>query len=148
MTVTIPRVALGLVITAALLTACGGGSDASGSPSTTATTSSTVPSSTTAATTATTLTTTTAGVATTAGPSDAELIAEGKELYETTAAGIGCAYCHGLDGMGILEQASPDIRGQGTDDILLALSDRAEMTSLVVSFEEVEAIAAYIATLP
>ncbi|MGI9647070.1 MAG: c-type cytochrome [Acidimicrobiia bacterium] len=148
MTGKIARIALGLVFAAGLLASCGGGSESGDSPSTTPAPTTTAPPATTAPTTATTLTTTTAGVTTTAGPSDSELIAAGKVLYDETASGIGCAYCHGLDGAGILEQASPDIRGQGTDDILLALSDRAEMTSLVLSYEEVEAIAAYIATLP
>lgn len=76
-----------------------------------------------------------------------ELIEQGKILFETGAGGVGCAICHGLDGMGKPELATPKNRGATADMIWNALDTRAQMTFLVLSNDEVRAIAAYLKVL-
>lgn len=76
-----------------------------------------------------------------------EIINQGKILFETTAGGVGCALCHGLDGMGKPELATPQNRGATADMIWDAIETRAQMTFLVLSNDEVRAIAAYLQVL-
>ncbi len=76
-----------------------------------------------------------------------EIINQGKILFETTAGGVGCALCHGLDGMGKPELATPQNRGATADMIWDAIETRAQMTFLVLSNDEVRAIAAYFQVL-
>ena len=85
---------------------------------------------------------------TTGGSGDqTELINQGKILFETTAGGVGCALCHGLDGMGKPELATPKNRGATAEMIWNAIDTRAQMTFLVLSNDEVRAIAAYLQEL-
>lgn len=74
-------------------------------------------------------------------------MAAGKVLYDTTAGGVGCAVCHGPDAMGNPELASPDIRGADFITIANALVERAQMTTLVLSDDDIKAVVAYLATL-
>ena len=76
-----------------------------------------------------------------------EIIDQGKILFETTAGGVGCALCHGLDGRGKPELATPQNRGATADMIWDALETRAQMTFLVLTNDEVRAIAAYLQVL-
>jgi mono/diheme cytochrome c family protein len=149
----IPRIAGIAAIAVVALSACGGGSSPTTTASTQATTTAIVTTTAAVATTQATATTagatttTAAAVTTTAGGGEDELVAMGKVLYEETAGGIGCAYCHGLDGLGKPELASPDIRGKGISDIVDALATRAQMTTIVLSDAEIKAVAAYLQTL-
>jgi len=77
---------------------------------------------------------------------DGDLIADGKLLFDKTAGGLGCAYCHQADAKGDLEIGSPDIRGVTESQIIDALVTRVQMTFLDLSDYEVSAVAAYLAT--
>ena len=78
---------------------------------------------------------------------DDHLIAMGMDVYDKTAGGVGCAYCHLPDASGNLELGSPDIRGATEDQIWDALETRALMTFITLTDEEVTAVAAYLSTL-
>jgi mono/diheme cytochrome c family protein len=73
--------------------------------------------------------------------------ANGKVIFEKTAGGVGCAACHGLDGRGKRDLASPNIRGKAVSDILRALETRAQMRFINLSDDELEAVAAYLKAL-
>lgn len=73
--------------------------------------------------------------------------ANGKAIFEKTAGGVGCAACHGLDGRGKRDLASPNIRGKAVSDILRALETRAQMRFINLSDDELEAVAAYLKVL-
>ena len=83
----------------------------------------------------------------TEGPSDEELIAQGKEIFEKTAGGVGCALCHGLDARGDPSQGAPDNRGASADTIFAALASRPQMSFITLTNDEVDAVAAYLAFL-
>ena len=76
-----------------------------------------------------------------------EQIAAGKLLFERTAGGVGCALCHGLDGKGDPTYAAPDNRGATADQILDAIETRPQMAFLIMSNDEVQAVAAYLQVL-
>ena len=137
---------LGLVIAA-----CGGGASSpttAATSVTTAVTTTTAGSGTPAATTTTTGTGTTAATTTTAGSTDGALVAQGEQLFQTTAAGTGCALCHTPEATGDAVIGSPDIRGKTLQDIINAIDTRAQMSYFtVLSTDEIKAIAAYLATL-
>ncbi len=76
-----------------------------------------------------------------------EQIAAGKLLFEKTAGGVGCALCHGIDGKGDPVYASPSNRGATAEQILDAIETRPQMAFLVLSNDEVQAVAAYLKVL-
>jgi mono/diheme cytochrome c family protein len=76
-----------------------------------------------------------------------EQIAAGKILFEKTAGGVGCALCHGIDGKGDPVYAAPSNRGATADQILDAIETRPQMAFLVLSNDEVQAVAAYLKVL-
>lgn len=83
------------------------------------------------------------------GPGNGDdLLARGKELFDTAAGGLGCAYCHKADAMGDPVLGSPDIRGVTADQIFDALETRAQMTFITMTEQEVNAVTAYLATFP
>ena len=67
---------------------------------------------------------------------------KGEELYQKTAGGIGCQFCHGADGKGVPNTA-PDVRGKSADDITRALNGEA-MSFISMTEEEIEAVTAYL----
>ncbi len=77
-------------------------------------------------------------------------LAQGKLIFEKTAGGVGCAYCHGLDakGNGPAKNNAPDIRSKTEADIRAAVAGGVPVMSIVKLTEaEFEAVAAYLATL-
>ena len=72
------------------------------------------------------------------------LIDQGKIIYEVTAGGVGCAFCHGLDGRGKAEVASPPNRGATEEIIWNALETRPQMTFITLSDHEIKAVAPYL----
>jgi len=76
-----------------------------------------------------------------------DLVAQGKVLFERTAGGTGCAMCHGLDAQGNTVIGAPPNIGATRDMIWNALDTRAQMSYLVLTPDEVNAIAAYLAYL-
>jgi mono/diheme cytochrome c family protein len=79
---------------------------------------------------------------------DADLVARGKVIFEQTAGGVGCQFCHGLDAKGKAEFASPDIRAKQFDDVTQAMATRPLMSGVKLSDAEVRAVVAYLGTLP
>lgn len=136
------RLLVCVCLLALLLAACGGGSGESddqttGPPTTQATT-------TTPPTTATTTTTAAAPTTTDAGQADAALIALGEMVYFETAGDVGCDACHGQDALGDI---GPNIVGKSAETIRVNIETNENMTFIILSDEEIEAVAAYLATL-
>lgn len=84
-----------------------------------------------------------------AGSSQSDPLALGKLVFEKTAGGVGCAYCHGLDGKGggisTPGGEAPDIRGAKEAQLRAALAGGVPlMTFIKLSEEELEAVTAYV----
>jgi uncharacterized membrane protein/cytochrome c553 len=78
--------------------------------------------------------------------SDDPLLALGKEVFEVTAGGLGCAFCHGSDGLGTVY--GPRIAGRSKEDISNALRWADGMTDITLTPDELEGVARYVRTLP
>jgi mono/diheme cytochrome c family protein len=78
------------------------------------------------------------------GPDQEELIAQGKLIFLETAGGVGCQYCHGPDGSGMV---GPDIRGATGLMVQGALDRAPDMLFITLEPWEFYAIEAYLATL-
>ena len=81
------------------------------------------------------------------GGGDDELIEQGRVIFEETAGGIGCAACHGMDAKGDPTIGSADIRGANAERIQGALASVDMMSIIELTDEEIDAVAAYLATL-
>lgn len=77
-------------------------------------------------------------------PSDEEVLAQGKQIFEKTAGGVGCAMCHGMDALGDPAQAAPPNIGASAEMIEQALFDRPQMSFISLTVPEVKAVAAYL----
>ena len=73
-----------------------------------------------------------------------QLISLGKTLYNEAAGGVGCAMCHAADARGDI---GPNLRGKSLGDIQFALETNEQMSFIILSPEEIEAIAAYLQQL-
>jgi mono/diheme cytochrome c family protein len=137
----------------AVLVACGGSSTTTSPtpipPTSVALAPTAAPTATAPATTVTAAPTQPAPIPTAAGSTGSldEQIAAGKILFEKTAGGVGCALCHGIDGKGDPVYAAPSNRGATADQILDAIETRPQMAFLVLSNDEVQAVAAYLKVL-
>ncbi|MBI2906792.1 MAG: c-type cytochrome [Chloroflexi bacterium] len=78
------------------------------------------------------------------GAVPADPLARGELIYQKTAGGIGCASCHGPDARG---KVGPDIRGKTAAQIAAALERSASMKAVQLEPAEIDAVAAYLATL-
>ncbi|MBI2831863.1 MAG: cytochrome c [Chloroflexi bacterium] len=76
-------------------------------------------------------------------PKDGDLVRKGETLYRT-ASGIGCAICHGADASGGM---GPGLRGTTAQKIRESLKSVSAMSSIKITDEEIEAIAAYLKSL-
>ena len=87
-------------------------------------------------------------LATAAGPDSngGALLERGKEIYDATAGGRGCAQCHGFDGQGTAE--GPDITGASKAAIAEALDVGPGMRDVTLNADELEAVYQYLQTLP
>ena len=80
------------------------------------------------------------------GPDPTEFVDQGKLIFQETAGGVGCQYCHGQDASGL---SGPDIRAKTADDIRNALAGGVpDMGFFTLTDQEIEAVAAYLASLP
>lgn len=77
-------------------------------------------------------------------PSNDDLIALGEEIYQVTAGGIGCKACHGPDALG---DVGPMILGKSAETITIQLDTNEAMQFIILTPEEIEALAAYLAYL-
>lgn len=77
---------------------------------------------------------------------DSALLEQGKLIYEYTAGGVGCAYCHGMDGKGEgpSGEKAPDIRGKTGNEVKQALTNVISMDTMELSDRESEAVGAYL----
>lgn len=146
---------LGATTAIALAVACGGsGSSSSDTPSGTAasdaSTATTAP--TMAATEAATSAPTTAATAeaTTGGdeaePSQFEI---GREIFNKTAGGVGCAFCHGADGKGDgpAMLGAPANRGATEQLVREKLAGVPDMSGIKLTDAEIDAVVVYLAYL-
>ncbi len=78
-----------------------------------------------------------------AGLSD--VVVRGEQIFLKTAGGVGCASCHGIEARGLV---GPDIRGRTASQIASALSSVEPMRFITLSAEEIEAVAAFLASFP
>jgi mono/diheme cytochrome c family protein len=93
-----------------------------------------------------TMTTSSLSRTTSTSPSEEEaLLAVGREIFEVTAGGVGCAFCHGTDGGG--SAYGPNIRRASRQDIANALRWAGEMSQIRLSEMEVDAVALYLSQL-
>lgn len=71
---------------------------------------------------------------------------QGEILFQETAGRDGCQECHGEDALGL---EGPNIRGKTVDNIVEAINSFPEMEDMFgLTPNEIEAIAAYLATFP
>ena len=76
-----------------------------------------------------------------------ELLAQGKLVFEKTAGGVGCAYCHGLDGKGQGPSGlgAPDNRGASEGKVRAALAGAVPVMSFIkLTEDEIAAVVAYL----
>jgi len=74
------------------------------------------------------------------------LLAQGKELFEKTAGGVGCASCHGMDGKGNGPAGVGAPANRGADENLIRekLGTVELMASVKLTDAEIKAVAAYL----
>lgn len=73
-----------------------------------------------------------------------DLIAQGELIFQKTAGGIGCQACHGTDATGLI---GPDIRGRTFGQIGAALGLVDAMSFIMLTEDQMKAVAAYLQTL-
>lgn len=78
------------------------------------------------------------------------LLAQGKKVFEETAGGVGCAYCHGRDGKGTGPAGiqSAFIQGRKEAEVRYAMTSLPMMSNVKLNDQEIEAVVAYLQTLP
>jgi len=75
-------------------------------------------------------------------------LALGRELYEKTAGGVGCAACHGISGRGVAGGLNaPDIRGADEARVRAALSGVAVMKGITLNDADIAAVVAHLLEL-
>ncbi len=80
------------------------------------------------------------------GQGSSDLLAKGKLVYEKTAGGVGCAYCHGMDGKGAGPSGlnAPPIQGKTEAHVRDALANMVMMSFVKLSDDEITAVGAYL----
>jgi len=95
---------------------------------------------------ATTAPTSAATAEATAGSSQFEI---GREIFNKTAGGVGCAYCHGSDGKGDGPSmlGAPPNRGATEEMVRNALASFPDMSFIKLTNDEIKAVVVYLAYL-
>lgn len=77
---------------------------------------------------------------------DSEVLEQGKLIFEYTAGGVGCAYCHGMDGKGHgpSGESAPDIRSKTGNDVKQALTNVISMDTIKLTDKEIAAVGVYL----
>lgn len=79
------------------------------------------------------------------GP-DEDILVAGKQIYDVTAGGVGCASCHAFDGQGTND--GPNIIGSSKSSISGAMGGGVpDMDDIKLSSEQLEAVYQYLRTL-
>jgi mono/diheme cytochrome c family protein len=73
--------------------------------------------------------------------------ADGRALFEKTAGGMGCAFCHGADARGGAQFNAPDIRGADEARIRSALVGVTQMSRLRLTDTEISAVVRHLQML-
>lgn len=75
-----------------------------------------------------------------------EVLAKGKLIFDKTAGGTGCAYCHGFDGKGAGPSGlnAPANRGKSETAVRDALKNAQMMSFIKLTDEEITAVVAYL----
>ena len=73
-----------------------------------------------------------------------DLVVQGKLVFEETAGGVGCAYCHGLDARGNTEIGAPFIIGAPEAQVLGAFVRVDMMSFIALNQTEVAAVVTYL----
>ncbi len=71
----------------------------------------------------------------------------GQGIFETTAGGVGCASCHGMDGAGDASLSTPDIRTADVARIRSALAGVAQMSQIRLTEAEIGAVVRHLQQL-
>lgn len=83
-----------------------------------------------------------------AGSADSDILAQGKLIFEETAGGVGCAFCHGMEGRGDgpADVGAPANRGATKDRLKWALGggETDAMTFIKLTSTEIDAVVAYL----
>jgi DNA-binding beta-propeller fold protein YncE/mono/diheme cytochrome c family protein len=74
-------------------------------------------------------------------------LALGRTIFETTAGGIGCASCHGMNGRGGAQFSAPDIRGANEARVRAALTGVTQMGQIRLTDTEIAAVVAHLQEL-
>ena len=74
-------------------------------------------------------------------------LAQGSDIFERTAGGVGCAFCHGMDATGDETLGAPDIRGASEDRVRAALVGVVMMSEIELTDAEIAAVVAHLQTL-
>ncbi len=69
------------------------------------------------------------------------LISTGEVIFQETAGGIGCQFCHGRDARGDI---GPNIRGKTAEAIEVQFEINAQMSFIDLTDKEIEAVGAYL----
>ncbi|NOT27880.1 MAG: cytochrome c [Acidobacteria bacterium] len=71
-------------------------------------------------------------------------LALGRESFEKTAGGVGCAFCHGMGGRGGAQFNAPDVRGADEARVRSALAGVAVMSRITLNDAEIAAVVAHL----
>jgi DNA-binding beta-propeller fold protein YncE/mono/diheme cytochrome c family protein len=82
-----------------------------------------------------------------AGAGGATGAVSGRQIFEKTAGGIGCASCHGVDARGGAQAKAPDIRGADETRVRSALAGVTVMSRIMLNDAEIAAVVAHLRDL-
>jgi mono/diheme cytochrome c family protein len=71
----------------------------------------------------------------------------GREIFENTAGGVGCASCHGMNARGGAQFNAPDIRGADEQRLRAALAAVTVMSRITLNDAEIASVVAHLAAL-
>jgi len=74
-------------------------------------------------------------------------LALGREIFEKTAGGVGCASCHGMNGRGGAQFNAPDIRGADEARVRSALAGVVVMSQITLNDAGIAAVVAHLQEL-
>ena len=82
-----------------------------------------------------------------AAPAAANPAALGRDIFEKTAGGVGCASCHGMNARGGAQFNAPDIRGADEARVRSALAGVTFMSQITLNDAEITAVVGHLQEL-